>query len=179
MSFENLNTFIAGLSALGTICAACFAYRAFKILSNDNQRNNEAFIESQRPHLLIQVCNSNQQITGSEKYSIIKYKNITPNTFENLNIQIKILVEGDHREHFLKLFSENMTMIGFDNRTKGFNTYDEIRKITLDAETLLLSDKDIQLVVSYDYKFFSDRDKKTIEVQRYKWDKSKSEWYIQ
>ncbi|MBY0346117.1 MAG: hypothetical protein K2P98_04540, partial [Neisseriaceae bacterium] len=118
-----INTLIA-LLTLATVM--CFL--------SQNKQTSRAFIESQRPQLLIYFQNNK-----------IHYRNVSPNSFNDLTILLCLTV-NDMTLNISDFFRENMVMISHDSRSKLFDTYDEVNKMINSPINKLL---DLSVLNSY------------------------------
>lgn len=169
---ELINSYVAIGACLGAFVSATFV--VFSYL-----QTNRAYIESQRPHLLIQI----QNMLADEKdesgvpipMSRINYRNITNNRFTNLSIGV--IVTAQNRTISLSdLFRQNMAMIGHDSRSRTFNPGRELSKRGLELQETAEAGNEINLYLSYSYTFSGVKD--TVEAQMYRWDAKRREWQI-
>lgn len=142
-------------------------------------QTNKAYIESQRPHLLIQVhslfANENDSSGRPIAMSKIDYRNITNNRFSDLSIDIVITAQN-RTISLSDFFRQNMVMIGHDSRSRIFNPDQELSKRGIDLQETASAGNEIILKVNYSYTFSGERD--VVEAQKYKWDASRREWQI-
>ncbi len=131
-------------------------------------QTNKAFVESQKPTLLIGVIAGNPTTE-------IHYVNITGNAFEDLTISMNIKI----KERVIKLnnlFKENMYMAARDSHIYPFNTKDILSKHGIDLEKEFGENNDIILDVSYSFTFLGKFIK--IDVQEYRLDPTTRLWNI-
>ena len=120
---ELINAHLAIFACLGAFVSATFVIFSYL-------QTNRAFVESQRPHLLIQVQSFRARESATSDRTIpmsrIEYRNITNNRFTDLTISP--MVSADNQTFDLSgLFREKMTMIGLDFRQRTFNPVEELR----------------------------------------------------
>jgi hypothetical protein len=157
---EVVNTLIAIFASLGALISATLVVASYL-------QTNKAFVESQRPHLLVFV--------ESLKQEGIHYHNITNNRFDDLSISVVIF--ANNREYDLSnLFRNNMTMIGQDKRQRSFLTFDEVNKHGLDIQNTAKSGREVKLKVGYRYTFNGELD--IVNAQEYLWNAVVEDWQI-
>tara|TARA_R110002049_G_C9160924_1_gene560993 strand:- start:3574 stop:4188 length:615 start_codon:yes stop_codon:yes gene_type:complete len=171
-SAELVNSYVAIGACLGAFVSATFV--VFSYL-----QTNKAYIESQRPHLLIQIQNlvaDKPDDSGNPiPMSRINYKNITNNRFSDLCIEI--IVSAQNREIYLdNLFRKNMAMIGHDNRNRTFNPGRELMNRGLNLQETAEAGREVNLYLNYSYTFAGVKD--TVEAQMYRWDAKARQWQI-
>lgn len=169
---EIVNALIAIAACLGAFVSATFVIFSYL-------QTNKAYIESQRPHMLIQIENlvaNEKDSTGNPvPMSRIHYRNITNNRFTDLSIEI--VVTAQNRTISLSdLFRQNMVMIGHDSRVRTFNPCEELSKRGLELQEVASAGNEVLLKLNYEYTFVSERD--IVEAQMYRWDSKKREWQI-
>lgn len=138
-------------------------------------QTNEAHIDAQRPQLLVQMNNSFQQNTNLP-VSVISYKNVTRNKFDDLTISVTLSADG--KECSLNhLFRKKMTMIGLDERHRNFQPYHEVSKLGVDMQKLVAAGKEVRLRIGYHYTFYGSNSVVN-EAQRYVWNAKSKTWDI-
>lgn len=169
---ELLNAHIAIAASLGAFVSATFV--VFSYL-----QTNRAYVESQRPHLLVQIENLKANEDNSSARLVpmtrIHYRNITTNRFTDLSLVVYI-VKGKSTFNLSDLFREKMTMIGLDSRQRTFNTFTELRGRGLELQEVTSSGSVVQLIIDYEYTFNGKRD--YVSAQMYRWDAARQEWSI-
>lgn len=164
---EVVSSLIAVIASLGALVSATFVVASYL-------QTNKAYVESQRPHLLILVESLKNSDSG-EPISRIHYHNITNNRFKDLTISLK--VESDNRTYDLShLFRKCMTMIGQDRRQRSFKPVEELGKAGLNLQETSSSGKEVKLMVGYEYTFNGVVD--IVNAQQYRWDASSQMWEI-
>ncbi len=164
---EVVTALIALLGTFGALISATFVVASYI-------QTNNAYIESQRPHLLVLVENLNERETGTP-VSCINYHNITNNRFTDLTITV--VLEAENREVNLgHLFRPNMTMIGKDQRQRSFKILDEAINRGLDIEGIATSGREVKLLIGYEYTF--NNVKEHVDAQEYIWNANLSGWQI-
>lgn len=163
---------ISIFATMGALISATFVIYSYI-------QTNRAFIDSHRPQLLIWVeskklrkeKDSDEEIPAT----FIHYKNITANQFSDLTINVSALAEN--RTFDLGgLFRTNMIMIGYDQRTRFFETLNTLRQKGLDIDAVAARGKEVILRLSYSYTYLGKRH--TVECQNYKWDPRIQQWII-
>ncbi|KPQ23352.1 MAG: hypothetical protein HLUCCA13_13870 [Halomonas sp. HL-48] len=162
-----MSSIIAIAASVGALVSATFVIFSYL-------QTNRAFIESQRPQLLIVLDNRYESGT-SIPVSFIHYQNITNNKFDDLTIKLTVTVSGtkyslDH------LFRPNMTMIGQDRRQRRFEPYDELANVGVDMPTQEGLGSKIELAIIYEYTFYHKSDR--VRAQKYEWDSNSKRWEI-
>jgi hypothetical protein len=142
-------------------------------------QTNRAFIESQRPQLLIQVENKrprkNKETSEEVPATFINYKNITVNQFADLTINVSVVVE--HRTIDLSdLFRPRMVMIGYDQRQRWFEPLKMLKERGLDLNDVTATGHEALLKLSYSYTYGGQTN--TVPCQEYKWDPRLEQWII-
>lgn len=166
-AYETVIALISLFTSLGALVSATFVVASYL-------QTNKAYIESQRPHLLIFVDNLKHQETDLP-VSKINYLNITNNRFNDLTIMIS--VEAENRIYDLSyLFRSKMTMIGQDQRQRLFNPIEELDKLGLEVQKTARSGKGVKLKVKYKYSFNGAED--IVNAQEYLWDTETQQWSI-
>ena len=162
-----VNSYITITASLGALVSATFV--VFSYLQTNN-----AYIEAQRPHLLIQI--ESLKLEGlMTPVSIVHYQNITNNRFNDLTVHLK--VSACNREYSLsELFRQNMTMIGQDHRQRTFDPVEELNKLGLDLQSTAEAGSEVSLSVNYEYTFNKKLDQ--VNAQKYQWNAISKEWAI-
>lgn len=164
---EMVTALIAVIASLGALVSATFVVASYL-------QTNKAYIESQRPHLLILVKSLKHNESG-QPVSRIHYHNITNNRFNDLTITVS--VDAENRTYDLShLFRSKMTMIGRDQRQRSFNPIEELTKLGLDLQGTARSGKEVKLRVGYKYTFNGVED--VVNAQEYRWDAGDQQWSI-
>lgn len=164
---EMVTALIAVIASLGALVSATFVVASYL-------QTNKAYIESQRPHLLILVKSLKHNESG-QPVSRIHYDNITNNRFNDLTITVS--VDAENRIYDLShLFRSKMTMIGRDQRQRSFNPIEELTKLGLDLQGTARSGKEVKLRVGYKYTFNGVED--VVNAQEYRWDAGDQQWSI-
>ncbi|WP_282150722.1 hypothetical protein [Vibrio diabolicus] len=164
---EVVTALIALFGTFGALISATFVVASY-------MQTNKAYIESQRPHLLILVESLTEHGTG-EPVSRIHYRNITNNRFTDLTITV-VLAAENREVNLGHLFRANMTMIGQDQRQRSFKILDEATKLGLDINTTAMSGREVKLLIGYEYTFNNIKDH--VSAQEYIWNANSSEWLI-
>lgn len=169
---QKVNSSIAIFACLGAFISATFVVYSYL-------HTNKSFIESQRPHLLIQVENlkakENNQSETLIPMTRIHYRNITNNRFLDLTIGVK--VSAENREIDLSdLFRPNMTMIGLDSRQRTFAPISLLNERGLNIRAVARKGNEVKLNLTYTYTFNKKRE--IVEAQLYRWDAEREEWSI-
>lgn len=142
-------------------------------------QTNWAFVESQRPQLLVQVETRRMKRTkaADEDFpaTFIHYKNITANQFADLTIIVHVSAENRSID-LSDLFRPGMVMIGHDQRQRWFDTYKLLQERTLDLKEVTARGHQALLKLSYTYTYSGER--KTVYCQEYKWDLPVEQWII-
>lgn len=153
---------LIGISlCMGASVSAIFAIYAYL-------RANEAFIESQRPQLLIQV------VAGSPK-TVLHYRNPTGNRFADLSLSIEISARNRSID-LSDLFGPPKPVPGLDDRRLQFETVKELRERGLDLESAVASGSEIVLRTKYTYTF--NGEKNTDPGPEYRWETESRGWSI-
>ncbi|EHQ9269905.1 hypothetical protein ACJO1Y_05325 [Vibrio parahaemolyticus] len=164
---EVVTALIALFGTLGALISATFVVASY-------MQTNNAYIESQRPHLLI-LAESLTEKGTAEPVTCIHYHNITNSRFTDLTITV--VLEAENRKVNLShLFRSNMTMIGRDQRQRNFKILDEATKLGLDIESTAMSGREVKLLLGYEYTF--NDAKEHVGAQEYIWDANSREWRI-
>lgn len=164
---EIVSALIAVIASLGALVSATFVVASYL-------QTNKAYIESQRPHLLIFIENLMHN-DRSHPVSRINYKNITNNRFNDLTITIS--VDAENRTYDLSyLFRSKMTMIGQDQRQRSFNPIEELERQGLNLQQTAYSGKEVKLRVGYRYTFNDVED--VVNAQEYRWGAGDQQWHI-
>lgn len=169
---EQVNAYIALSACLGALVSATFV--VFSYLET-----NKAYVEAQRPHLLIQMASLKAKEDQTSEtlipMSSIHYRNISNNRFLDLTILVR--VSARNRSFSLSdLFREKMTMIGQDTRQRTFNPTTELRSRGLELQQVATEGNEIQLTIDYKYTFNGIED--YVNAQVYRWDAKREEWTI-
>jgi len=164
---ELVSSIVAIAASIGALVSATFVIFSYL-------QTNRAFIEAQRPQLLILVDNKYENGTNLP-VSFIHYQNITHNKFDDLTIRLEFTVDGtkyslDH------LFRSDMTMIGQDRRQRNFKTYDELANVGVDMPTHESLGSRMELDITYEYTF--DRKLDRVHAQKYEWNGNSKRWEI-
>lgn len=160
---EIIDALIAVVTSLGALISATFVIFSYL-------QTNKAFIEAQRPHLLIQIVKD-----PKSEVVFILYRNITNNRFSDLTISL--IATALNREIDLSyLFREKMTMIGQDSRQRIFSSIEELEKHGLDLQNVASGGNEINLFVNYSYTFNDEID--FVPAQKYRWDTKSESWEI-
>lgn len=164
---EIVSALIAVVASLGALVSATFLVASYL-------QTNKAYIESQRPHLLILVESLRHKDSG-HPVSRIHYHNITNNRFNDLTVTVS--VDSGNRTYDLShLFRSNMTMIGQDRRQRSFKPIEELGKLGLDLQQTASSGKEVKLRIGYKYTFNGHED--VVNAQEYRWDADEKQWQI-
>lgn len=158
---EKISALISISASLGALISAAFVVASY-------MQTNKAFVESQRPHLLIMV-------QSSAHITTIHYHNITNNRFADLTISVVVIADG-HNYRLSHLFREKMTMIGQDRRQRSFDTFAETHRLGLDMQAMDASWNEVKLKIGYSYTFNGAKD--MVEAQEYRWDPTVQQWII-
>lgn len=169
---ELVNAHIAIVACLGAFVSATFVIFSYL-------QTNRAFVEAQRPHLLVQIENLKAKENDTSESLIpmsrIHYRNIANNRFTDLTIIL--LVTAINRTFSLsELFREEMTMIGLDARQRTFNPITELRSRGLELQDVASQGNEVILTVDYKYTFNDKQD--YVNAQTYRWDARRQEWSI-
>ena len=160
---EIIDALVAVFASLGALISATFVIYSYL-------QTNKAFVEAQRPHLLIQVVKDPK--TGE---ILILYRNITNNRFNDLTISLTVTAIN-LKFDLSYLFRKKMVMIGQDNRHRIFSPIEELKKHGLDLQEVASGGNEILLSVNYAYTFNSETD--FVQAQKYKWDTKNEAWEI-
>jgi len=164
---DRISLIIAIITASGGLTSAAFVVFSY-------WQTSEAHVDAQRPQLLIHVQSRFEEGTNFP-LSIIEYRNITRNKFDDLTIHVMIAVDG--QEYSLDgLFRHKMTMIGLDQRSRFFHPYVEVSKLGPDMQKLANAGKNIKLNIGYEHTFYGSRN--VVDAQRYEWNAQKQLWEI-
>ena len=164
---ELVSSIIAIAASVGALVSATFVIFSYL-------QTNRAFIESQRPQLLIVLDNKYESGTNMP-VSFIHYHNITNNKFDDLTIKLTVTV-NDTEYSLDHLFRPNMTMIGQDRRQRRFEPYGELANVGVDMPTQAELGSKIELAIIYEYTF--DRKADWVHAQKYEWEANSKRWEI-
>jgi len=158
-------------ATLGALISATFVIYSFV-------QTNLAFIESQRPQLLVWVETEKGKRTKESTEQIpitfINYKNITNNQFPDLAINIQV-VAGERVIDLSDLFSKTI-MIGQDQRHRWFDTLKELEDRGFRINDVSTQGTETTLRISYTYTF--NNSTHTVPCQRYKWNPALQCWEL-
>jgi len=165
-----VNAQISVAACLGALVSATFVVFS-------HVATNKAYVEAQRPHLLIQV--ENLKINDSSDrivpYTRLHYRNITTNRFKDLTLIVT--VTASNRKFVLSdLFRSEMTMIGLDSRQRNFDPVAELRSRGLELQQIAAQGIEVRLDIGYTYTFNGKSDH--VDAQTYRWDAGRDEWSI-
>jgi hypothetical protein len=167
-----VNAHIAIAACLGAFVSATFVVFSFL-------QTNKAHIESHRPHLLLQIENlqarENDESGRLIPMSMIHYRNITNNRFNDLTI-IVVVTAVNRRFDLSDMFRKEMTMIGLDARQRTFNPLVELRNRGLELQDVAGEGNEVQLTIDYRHTFNGEED--YVNAQSYRWDAKRQEWAI-
>jgi len=141
-------------------------------------QTSRAFVESQRPQLLIQVLNGYEQASPDARrvpVSEFHYKNITANRFINLTLHIALDLNGTSVD-LSDLFPQGMVMVGLDARQKTFKPFQLLAEHGIAMEAAVTAGKESILSISYSYSYNGRLE--TLHVQKYVWDNATLGWQI-
>ncbi|MDN3520181.1 hypothetical protein [Halomonas ramblicola] len=162
-----VSSIIAIAASVGALVSATFVIFSYL-------QTNRAFIEAQRPQLLILLDNKYEHETNLP-VSFIHYHNITQNKFDDLKIIVEVTINGE--KHSLDhLFRSSMTMIGQDRRQRKFKPYDELANVGVDMPAQESLGNKIELDITYEYIFYRKLDR--VHAQKYEWDGKSKRWEI-
>lgn len=141
---------------------------------------NRAFILSQKPYLYLIARNHNKikRDKNSNEFihaTQIHYENISNNPFYDLTINVRVSTLNTEVD-LSDLFTKKMYMSAHDVRDRNFVTVDELNKRGFNLDSAINENKDILLSLNYTFTF--NNKEEIIDVQKYKWDKSRMEWSI-
>lgn len=160
-----------------TACLGALLSTTFIVFSY--MATNKAYVEAQRPHLLVQV--ENLKVTRDDSpdrpvpYTRIHYRNITCNRFRDLTLIVT--VTANNRKFVLNdLFRSEMTMIGLDSRQRNFYPVEELKTRGLELQQVAAHGSEVRLTISYTYTFNGKADH--VDAQTYRWDARHEEWLI-
>ncbi|HEY9200530.1 MAG TPA: hypothetical protein VIQ81_02945 [Gammaproteobacteria bacterium] len=171
-AYELVQAEIALLATLGALVSATFVVYSYL-------QTNMAFLESKRPQLLVQVESQNLQKSQEDPeiipLSLIHYRNVTHNQFNDLNINIT--VESANRTVDISdLFKNNMVMIGHDSRIRRFKPIELLCERGMDINRLTAAGNEVLMKIQYEYSFLNNNE--VVSCQEYKWDPTISQWII-
>lgn len=142
-------------------------------------QTNSAFVDSQRPSLLVQVDSPHMTDPARpaflRPFTRIHYKNVTGNTFADLSFNIRVFT-NDKSVDISDLFRPTMNMPAYDTRQRNFDTIDELQKKGINILEEARPDNKIKLEISYSYTYMGKKEK--ILAQIYEWDIAKRIWNI-
>lgn len=170
-AFEYVQSITAILTASGALFSATWIINSYKL-------NLLNFYETNRPQLLIQVRTGHQlnRETGEkENITFIQYKNISLHQLINLNIYVYLQVY-DKKTLIGGLFSENMNMLGGDDRTRWFSTFNKFDETSPEINDNLLKLHPPKLIVEFDYLYAKQVYRNT--AGEYIWNNDLQEWQI-
>ena len=158
-------------------CLGAFVSTTFVVFSY--MATNKAYVEAQRPHLLVQV--ENLKVTKDDSpdrlfpYTRIHYRNVTTNRFKDLTLIVTVTAKN--RKFLLgDLFRREMTMIGLDFRQRNFDPVEELRSRGLELQQVAAQGSEVRLNIGYTYTFNGKADH--VDAQTYRWDARHEEWSI-
>ena len=167
-----VNAEIAIVASLGAAISATLVIYSYL-------RTNEAFVESRRPQLLLQVHNLHANVQDQPNQTIpmtrVFYRNITTNMFKDLTINVSVTTQN-RTVSLNDLFTSNMMMVGTDERQRNFNTFQELGNRGLEIPNIAQQGNDVILDIGYSYTFNKEFD--DIQVNSYRWDPASMEWHI-
>lgn len=158
-------------------CLGAFVSTTFVVFSY--MTTNKAYVEAQRPHLLVQVESLKVPKDDSPDRLIpntrIHYRNITTNRFRDLTLIVA--VTANNRNFVLDdLFRSKMTMIGLDSRQRTFDPVAELKSRGLELQQVAAQGSEVRLTIGYTYTFNGKADH--VDAQTYRWDARYEEWVI-
>ena len=169
---ERVTSLISLFVCWGVLISAIFVVYSYL-------QTNFAFIESQRPSLLIQVESVRQKSSSRPKsftpITIIHYKNTTKNEFKDLTLNITVSI-ASRKRNISNLFSKKMFMAGSDARYGRFKTLSFLSKRGIDANTETRAGKPVVLMTGYNYTFNNKLEKR--KGPEYKWDADGQWWRL-
>ena len=145
---EMVNSLIAIFACLGALISATFVIYSYLM-------TNYAFIQSQKPYLLIQVVKGRDVIEGNRTVptTVIHYTNITDNTFLDLTMDLRVSVL-DKEIDISDLFTPNIYMAARDKRNRTFKPIELLlNKCGININAKAQADNPVILKVGYKYSF--------------------------
>ncbi|MEQ7870650.1 hypothetical protein V6R97_08355 [Chromohalobacter salexigens] len=164
---ELVSSIVAIAASVGALVSATFVIFSYL-------QTNRAFIEAQRPQLLILLENKYESETNLP-VSFIHYNNITHNKFDDLTIVVEVTIDGT-KYSLGHLFRSGMTMIGQDSRQRSFKPCDELANVGLDMPAYESLGSKIELDITYEYTFYRKLDR--VHAQKYEWNGNSKRWEI-
>lgn len=159
-------------ATLGALVSAAFVVYSYA-------QTNRAFVESQRPQLLLQVVTQRMKTTNDaiETFpaTFIHYRNITANQFSDLTLTVHVIAENRSID-ISDLFRPKMVMIGSDQRQRWFDTYKFLERRALDLKDIAGRGHEIVLKLAYSYTYGGEH--KTVYCQEYRWEHHLEHWDI-
>lgn len=168
---ENLQALFSIIASWGAFISATFIIYSYL-------QTNLAFVESQRPQLLIQVDNhftKSPDSTEKNPVTEIHYRNITTNMFRELTITVRVVAKN-HDIDLSDLFKHKMVMVGTDQRQRKFSPLTLLRERGLNLNQVTSAGEDVFLKLTYSYTYNSKTD--TVQIQEYKWNPPLQVWEI-
>lgn len=129
-------------------------------------QTNQAFIASQRPHLLLIARGGPNQNNPAMHMTQIHYENKSNNPFYDLNILVRVSTQNTLVD-LGNLFSPNMYMAVHDVRDRNFDTRLELSQRGFDIGAAVRANQTI--ILSLVYTFLFNNKKESIKVQEYIW----------
>ena len=147
-------------------CVAVLISAAFVVTSYI--QTNKAFQLGQKPQLLVQVVNEqNNAVPGIQNHvTKIHYENRSPNQFEDLSFEVT-LHTSNIKLNLSDLFTERMYMAGFDSRDRRFLTEAELQKRGFSLSSFNPNTGKAFLDISYRFTYTGK--KQRVDVQQYYW----------
>ena len=129
-------------------------------------QTNQAFIASQKPHLLLIARGGPNQNNPTMHMTQIHYENKSNNPFYDLNILVRVSTQNTLVD-LSNLFSPNMYMAVHDVRDRTFDTRLELSQRGFDIDAAVKANQTI--ILSLVYTFLFNNKKESIKVQEYIW----------
>lgn len=169
---EILKNSISLFTCLGGLISVIFVIYSYI-------QTNQAFVESFRPSLLIQVVSDqlkkNQQDNTTLPFTFIHYENTSSNEFTDLSIQL--LVRVANREIDISdLFNEKMFMASKDQRNRRFETLSFLAARGIDINKETISGNQVMFITGYTYTFNNNIERR--KGPEYKWNAGIKCWEI-
>ena len=142
---EMVNSLIAIFACLGALISATFVIYSYLM-------TNYAFIQSQKPYLLIQVVKGRDVIEGNRTVptTVIHYTNITDN-YVTMDLRVSVLYK---EIDISDLFTPNIYMAARDKRNRTFKPIELLlNKCGININAKAQADNPVILKVGYKYSF--------------------------
>lgn len=152
---ERLQFIINVFAACAAVISAIFVIWSYIF-------TNEAFRLSQKPQLLVQLTNDQNNFSQT----IFRYINVTRNAFDDLAFTIEVKTPSK-RVDMSDLFTRKMYMAGRDDRTRRFNSDTELKNRDIDLARETSAGNEVRLTIKYTFTFLGEQ--QSVLAQEYKW----------